>query len=99
MSNPEEYVYSNQLGFFNVLNFCKNRKNKINIRFFKFSLWRIQKFPTKEWQGLNPKNIYSATKLGNEIFAEIYSKFYDLNIIGLRFSLYTESGEGQICLY
>ena len=52
-----------------------------------------KKFPTKELQSLNPKNIYSATKLGNEIFAEIYSKFYNMEIIGLRFfTVYGEWG-------
>ena len=93
MSNPEEYVYSNQLGFFNVLNFCKNRKIKLIYASSSSVYGEYKKFPTKEWQGLNPKNIYSATKLGNEIFAEIYSKFYDLNIIGLRFfTVYGEWG-------
>ena len=91
LSNPEEYVYSNQLGFFNILNYCK--KNKIKLIYASSSsvYGDIKKFPTVEKNKLNPKNIYSATKLSNEIFAEIFSKFYNLNIIGLRF--FTVFGE------
>jgi UDP-glucuronate 4-epimerase len=52
-----------------------------------------KKFPTQELQSLNPKNIYSATKLGNELFAEIFSNFYKLESIGLRFfTVYGEWG-------
>ena len=93
LSNPEEYVKSNQLGFFNVLNFCRKYKIKLIYASSSSVYGEYKKFPTKEWQDLNPKNIYSATKLGNEIFAEIFSKFYDLEIIGLRFfTVYGEWG-------
>ena len=93
LSNPEEYVNSNQLGFFNVLNFCRKSKIKLIYASSSSVYGEYKKFPTKEWQSLNPKNIYSATKLGNEIFAEIFSKFYDLEIIGLRFfTVYGEWG-------
>ena len=93
LSNPEDYVKSNQLGFFNILNFCMERKIKLIYASSSSVYGEYKKFPTKEWQSLNPKNIYSATKLGNEIFAEIFSKFYDLEIIGLRFfTVYGEWG-------
>ena len=99
LSNPEEYVYSNQLGFFNILNFCK--KNKIKLIYASSSsvYGEYKKFPTKEWQSLNPKNIYSATKMGNEIFAQIFSNFYNLEIIGLRFfTVYGEWGRPDMFL-
>ena len=93
LSNPEEYVYSNQLGFFNILEFCRKKKIRLIYASSSSVYGEYNKFPTKEWQSLNPKNIYSATKLGNEIFAEIYSKFYGLNITGLRFfTVYGEWG-------
>ncbi len=93
LSNPEEYVNSNQLGFFNVLNFCRKSKIKLIYASSSSVYGEYKRFPTKEWQSVNPKNIYSATKLGNEIFAEIFSKFYDLEIIGLRFfTVYGEWG-------
>ena len=99
LSNPEEYVYSNQLGFFNILNFCKKYKIKLVYASSSSVYGEYKKFPTKEWQSLNPKNIYSATKLGNEIFAEIFSNFYNLEIIGLRFfTVYGEWGRPDMFL-
>ncbi len=99
LTNPEEYVYSNQLGFFHVLNFCKKRKIKLIYASSSSVYGEYKKFPTKEWQSLNPKNIYSATKLSNEIFAEIFSSFYNLEIIGLRFfTVYGEWGRPDMFL-
>ncbi len=99
LTNPEEYVYSNQLGFFNILNFCKKRKIKLIYASSSSVYGEYKKFPTKEWQSLNPKNIYSATKMGNEIFAEIFSNFYNLEIIGLRFfTVYGEWGRPDMFL-
>ena len=93
LSNPEEYVKSNQIGFFNVLNYCKRHNLKLIYASSSSVYGEYNQFPTDEWQKLNPKNIYSATKLGNEIFAEIFSKFYDMEIIGLRFfTVYGEWG-------
>ena len=100
LSNPEEYVYSNQLGFFNILEFCRKKKIRLIYASSSSVYGEYKKFPTKEWQSLNPKNIYSATKLGNEIFAEIYSKFYGLNITGLRFfTVYGEWGRPDMSIF
>ena len=99
LTNPEDYVYSNQLGFFNILNFCKKKRIKLIYASSSSVYGEYKKFPTKEWQSLNPKNIYSATKMGNEIFAEIFSKFYNLEIIGLRFfTVYGEWGRPDMFL-
>ena len=93
LTNPEEYVYSNQLGFFNILNFCKKRKIKLIYASSSSVYGDHKRFPTRESQILKPKNIYSATKLGNEIFAEIFANFYNLEIVGLRFfTVYGEWG-------
>ena len=93
LTNPEEYVYSNQIGFFNILNFCKKKKIKLIYASSSSVYGEYKKFPTKEIQSLNPKNIYSVTKLGNELFADIFSKFYGLEVIGLRFfTVYGEWG-------
>ena len=63
LTNPEEYVYSNQLGFFNILNFCKKRKIKLIYASSSSVYGDHKKFPIRESQILKPKNIYSATKL------------------------------------
>ena len=75
LSNPEEYVYSNQLGFFNILDYCRKYDVKLIYASSSSVYGDANKFPTKEKNELNPKNIYSATKLGNEIFAEIFLSF------------------------
>jgi UDP-glucuronate 4-epimerase len=45
----------------------------------------------KEFYELKPKNVYGLTKKFNEEMAEIYSKSYNLKLIGLRF--FTVFGE------
>ena len=42
-------------------------------------------FPKKEGQEGNPLSPYAVTKLVNEIYAEVFSKVYGLNTIGLRY--------------
>lgn len=91
LEKPEEYVYSNQLGFFNILNFANTKKIKL-IYASSSSVYGDQnKYPLKENSPHQPINLYSATKLGNEIFAEIYSNLHNLNSIGIRF--FTVFGE------
>ena len=93
LSNPEEYVHSNQLGFFNILNFCKKKNLKLIYASSSSVYGDSNQFPTNEKKVLNQKNIYSATKLGNEFFAEIFFKFYKVRAIGLRFfTVYGEWG-------
>jgi len=52
-----------------------------------------KKFPLKETDIINPKNLYGLTKKNNEEMAEIFKNFYNLNLIGLRFfTVYGEYG-------
>ena len=56
------------------------------------SVYGDKKFPLKEFEQINPKNIYGLTK-NNEETAEIFKNFYNLNLIGLRFfTVYGEYG-------
>ncbi len=100
LSNPEDYALSNQIGFFNILNYCKIKNIKLIYASSSSVYGDTEKFPTIETNNLSPKNIYSATKLGNEIFAEIFSKFYNLEIIGLRFfTVYGEWGRPDMFIF
>jgi UDP-glucuronate 4-epimerase len=57
-------------------------------------------FPLRETQLLKPKNFYAMTKKNNEEMADIYSKFYNINIIGLRlFSIYGEWGRPDMFIF
>ena len=43
IENPHAYIYSNIVGFLNVLEGCRHKKNKpSDIRFVVFGLWREQ---------------------------------------------------------
>ena len=90
--NPDSYVNSNIIGFNNILNLIK--KFRIKKFFFASSssvYGDIGPFPKKENSKLNTLNIYSLSKLSNEIIAKSFSKKSNTQIIGLRFfSIYGE---------
>ena len=91
LTNPREYIKSNQVGFFNILEICKKHKIRLIYASSSSVYGDNYKYPNKEHHPLKPKNIYAATKLGNEIFAEIYSSLHKIEIVGLRF--FTVFGE------
>ncbi len=58
------------------------------------------KFPLKENEKINPRNIYGFSKKLNEIISEFYSKQYQLNLTGLRFfTVYGEWGRPDMFLF
>ena len=92
VSYPDKYIKSNTLGFFNILNSCKKNKIKKLLYSSSSSVYGGNtKYPSKENFDLKPNNIYSLTKKNNEELAQLYSNYYNLNIIGLRF--FTVFGE------
>ena len=97
--NPESYISSNIIGFNNILNLIK--KFKIKKFFFASSssvYGDIGPFPKKENSKLNTLNLYSLSKLSNEIIARSFSRKLKTQIIGLRFFFqFMENGGGRIC--
>ena len=92
ISNPDKYIKYNTVGFFNVLNCCKNNKIKKIIYASSSSVYGgNDKYPSKENFFLKPNNIYSLTKKNNEELAKLFSDYYNLNLVGLRF--FTVFGE------
>ena len=86
ISNPKEYINSNILGFFNLAELSRIYKIKKIIYASSSSVYGEKKqFPLKENNSVHPKNIYSLSKKNNEEIAEIYSSYYNLKFIGLRF--------------
>ena len=86
IKNPKKYMDSNCLGFFNILEL--SRLNNINTIFYASSssvYGDSKKFPVKESFDLKPKNFYGFSKKANEEMADIYSRYYGMKIIGLRF--------------
>ena len=88
---------SNCLGFFNILEL--SRLNNINTIFYASSssvYGDSKKFPVKESFDLKPKNFYGFSKKANEEMADIYSRYYGMKIIGLRFLQFLDLGADLI---
>ena len=87
LDNPGEYIQSNIVGFFNVLDNCKIHKIN-NIIYASSSSVYGNKSSTPFYESDNcnqPISLYAASKMSNELIAHSYSHLYKLNIIGLRF--------------
>ena len=100
ISNPKEYINSNILGFFNIAELCRIFKVPKIYYASSSSVYGEKKiFPLKESETINPKNIYSLSKKNNEEIAEIYSNYYNLQFIGLRFfTIYGEWGRPDMLI-
>ena len=87
ITNPEDYVRSNLVGFFNILEFCKHNKIKNLIFASSSSVYGgNKKIPFKETDNVDhPISFYAATKKSNEIMAHSYSHLYSIPTTGLRF--------------
>jgi UDP-glucuronate 4-epimerase len=87
ISNPEAYIQSNILGFFNVINACK----KYNVGKFIYasssSVYgdRAEVPFVEEMNVDQPVSLYAATKKSNELIAHTYSHLFNIQTIGLRF--------------
>ena len=90
--NLYAYIQNNILGFFNILKISKDRNVK---KFFYASSSSVygesKKFPLKENEILNPKNIYGLSKKINEEISALDNFKGKMKIIGLRF--FTVFGE------
>tara|TARA_A100001234_G_C12562664_1_gene358122 strand:+ start:17 stop:976 length:960 start_codon:yes stop_codon:yes gene_type:complete len=100
VKNPKDYVYSNILGFYNILELSRVFGVKKIFYASSSSVYGEQtKFPVKENQRLIPKNIYSLSKKQNEEIAELYQRYYGLKLLGLRFfTVYGEWGRPDMLM-
>lgn len=91
---PRKYIDSNINGFFNILEIAKNKKIKKFFYASSSSVYGNSKFfPLKEELNLYPTNTYSLSKKFNEELVSIYSNYYKLSAVGLRFfTVYGEWG-------
>ena len=87
ITNPEAYVQSNLVGFFNILEACRNYPVEHLVYASSSSVYGGNKkipFSTTD-QVDNPVSFYAATKKSNELMAYSYSKLYGIKTTGLRF--------------
>ena len=87
IENPESYFRSNQEGFFNILNLCKQLDVEHLVYASSSSVYGSSDiYPFTEDQSANePLSFYAATKKSNEIMAHAFSNIYKMSITGLRF--------------
>lgn len=87
IENPDVYIQSNIIGFFNILEAC--RSNPIDHLIYASSssvYGSNKKIPFEETDFVdNPVSLYAATKKSNELMAHTYSHLYRIPATGLRF--------------
>ena len=102
LKRPDEYINSNLLGFFNILDLCKEFKILHLVYASSSSVYGSNKnlpFREKDFAD-HPLQLYAATKRSNELMAHSYSSLYKLPTTGLRFfTVYGPSGRPDMALY
>ena len=87
ITNPRDYIDSNIIGFYTILEACRNFKVKHLVFASSSSVYgNTEIIPFTEDQNTDsPVSFYAATKKSNEVMAHAYSDLYQLKITGLRF--------------
>ena len=85
--NPKAYIESNILGFFNILECCKDFGVNHLLYASSSSVYGgNKKLPFCETDSVDsPSSLYAATKKSNEIIANSYSHLFDIPMTGMRF--------------
>ena len=92
ITNPDSYIKSNMIGFYNILEACRATMESDNpvehlVYASSSSVYGSNKkvpYSTDDKVD-NPVSLYAATKKSNELFAHAYSKLYKIPSTGLRF--------------
>lgn len=87
IDNPDAYIQSNIVGFFNILEACRHFPVEHLVFASSSSVYggnRKVPFSTED-QVDKPVSLYAATKKSNELMAYSYSKLYQIPLTGLRF--------------
>lgn len=86
MNNPKEYNEVNIGGTLNMLEAARANKIKAFIFASSSSIYgETEKFPEKEGFTPIPVSPYALTKLAGEHYCKIFSRYYNLNTISLRY--------------
>ena len=102
IANPEAYINSNIIGFFNILEACRYNKVQHLVYASSSSVYGTNKkvpFSTEDKVD-NPVSLYAATKKSNELLAHTYSHLYGIPTTGLRFfTVYGPWGRPDMAYY
>lgn len=102
ITNPDAYVKSNLVGFFNILEACRHYSVEHLVYASSSAVYGGNKkvpFSTDDKVD-NPVSLYAATKKSNELMAHAYSKLYDIPSTGLRFfTVYGPAGRPDMAYF
>lgn len=102
ITNPDVYIESNIIGFYNILEACRNNPVEHLVYASSSSVYGSNKkipYSTDDKVD-NPVSLYAATKKSNELMAHSYSKLYNIPSTGLRFfTVYGPAGRPDMAYF
>ena len=102
ITNPDAYIESNLIGFYNILEACRNYPVEHLVYASSSSVYGTNKkipYSTDDKVD-NPVSLYAATKKSNELMAHAYSKLYNIPSTGLRFfTVYGPAGRPDMAYF
>ena len=100
--NPDVYIEANLIGFYNILEACRNHPVEHLVYASSSSVYGSNKkvpYSTEDKVD-NPVSLYAATKKSNELLAHAYSKLYNIPSTGLRFfTVYGPAGRPDMAYF
>ncbi len=102
ITNPKDYINSNIIGFYNVLEAARNFSVQHLLFASSSSVYgNAIKTPFAEEDASDaPISFYAATKKSNELMAHTYSHLYGIKTIGLRFfTVYGPWGRPDMAMF
>lgn len=102
ITNPDAYIESNLIGFYNIVEACRNYPVDHLVYASSSSVYGSNKkvpYSTEDKVD-NPVSLYAATKKSNELIAHAYSKLYNIPSTGLRFfTVYGPAGRPDMAYF
>lgn len=102
IENPDVYIESNLIGFFNILEACRHYPVEHLVYASSSSVYGGNtKVPFSTDDKVdNPISLYAATKKCDELMAHSYSKLYNIPCTGLRFfTVYGPAGRPDMAYF
>ncbi len=108
ITNPEAYIQSNLIGFYNILEACRHSYDEggAGVEHLVYAssssvYGSNKKIPYSTDDKVdNPVSLYAATKKSNELMAHAYSKLYNIPSTGLRFfNVYGPAGRPDMAYF
>ncbi len=102
ITNPDVYIESNIIGFYNILEACRQSPVEHLVYASSSSVYGMnKKMPySTEDKVDTPVSLYAATKKSNELMAHAYSKLYNIPTTGLRFfTVYGPAGRPDMAYF